>query len=80
MNKRCPFTINLMLHSMGNYLFKHLLGSSTYNANHLLFDNVVMVAADTNNEHHAEWSTGSSVATASTSPSMSETAPSWRHG
>lgn len=54
-NKRCPFTINLMLHSMGNYLFKHLLGSTTYNANHLLFDNVVMVAADTNNEHHAEW-------------------------
>lgn len=55
MNKRCPFTINLMLHSMGNYLFKHLLGSTTYNANHLLFDNVVMVAADTNNEDHAQW-------------------------
>ena len=54
-NKRCPFTINLMLHSMGNYLFKHLLSSTTYNANHLLFDNIVMVAADTNNENHAQW-------------------------
>lgn len=54
-NKRCPFTINLMLHSMGNYLFKHLLSSSTYNANHLMFDNVIMVAADANNEQHAQW-------------------------
>lgn len=53
--KRCPFTINLMLHSMGNYLFKRLLTSSIYSADHLLFDNVVMVAADTNNEGHAEW-------------------------
>jgi esterase/lipase superfamily enzyme len=54
-HKRCPFTINLMLHSMGNYLFKHLLKSATYSADHLLFDNVVMVAADTNNDGHAEW-------------------------
>lgn len=54
-NKKCPFTVNLMLHSMGNYLFKHLLGSSTYTANRLLFDNVVMVAADANNQGHAQW-------------------------
>ncbi|MBT1062602.1 alpha/beta hydrolase [Bowmanella sp. Y26] len=54
-NKKCPFTVNLMLHSMGNYLFKHLLRSSTYNANRLLFDNVVMIAADTNNQGHAQW-------------------------
>ncbi|WP_221620897.1 alpha/beta hydrolase, partial [Aeromonas caviae] len=49
-NKRCPFTINLLLHSMGNYLFKHLLSSTTYHANQLLFDNIIMAAADTNNE------------------------------
>ncbi|MBN2705317.1 MAG: alpha/beta hydrolase [Deltaproteobacteria bacterium] len=54
-HKRCPFTVNLMLHSMGNYLFKHLLKSSTYSADYLLFDNVVMAAADTNNEDHAAW-------------------------
>jgi esterase/lipase superfamily enzyme len=52
----CPFTINLMLHSMGNYLFKGVMESSAYRANrHLLFDNVLMVAADTNNHDHAEW-------------------------
>lgn len=53
--KRCPFTINLMLHSMGNYLYKHLLSSSVYNGERLLFDNIVMVAADTNNRGHANW-------------------------
>ena len=54
-NKRCPFTINTMLHSMGNHLFKHLLKSSTYSTDHLLFDNVIMVAADTINDGHAAW-------------------------
>ncbi|MDF0750977.1 alpha/beta hydrolase [Marinobacter sp. 71-i] len=53
--KHCPFTVNMMLHSMGNYLYKHLLKSSVYNGDRLLFDNIVMVAADTNNENHAEW-------------------------
>jgi esterase/lipase superfamily enzyme len=51
----CPFNISLVLHSMGNYLYKHLLGSSTFNRDLLLFDNVILAAADTNNEDHAEW-------------------------
>lgn len=53
--KWCPFTLNMMLHSMGNYVFKHLLKSSVYRGDLLVFDNVVLVAADTNNESHAEW-------------------------
>ncbi|MDP5206522.1 alpha/beta hydrolase [Alishewanella sp. SMS8] len=52
---RCPFTINLMLHSMGNYLYKHLLSSSVYAGDQLIFDNIVMVAADANNAGHANW-------------------------
>ena len=40
---------------MGNYLFKQLLKSSLYSANELLFDNVVLVAADTNNKDHNDW-------------------------
>ena len=51
----CPFRVSLMLHSMGNYLFKQLLKSTLYSADELLFDNVVMVAADTNNKRHREW-------------------------
>lgn len=53
--KWCPFTVNMMLHSMGNYVFKHLLQSTSYRGDALVFDNVVMVAADTNNAGHAEW-------------------------
>jgi esterase/lipase superfamily enzyme len=53
--KGCPFTVNLVLHSMGNYLFKKVLQSSIYRGTQLLFDNVVLAAADTNNKGHAEW-------------------------
>lgn len=53
--QRCKFTLNLMLHSMGNYLFKHLLTSSVFHSGNLLFDNIIMIAADTNNDDHAKW-------------------------
>ena len=51
----CPFTVNMLLHSMGNYLYKGLLQSSVYRRNLLLFDNIVMAAADVNNQGHAQW-------------------------
>ena len=51
----CPFTVNMVAHSMGNYLFKNTLLSSVYHGRDLLFDNVVLVAADTNNRNHAIW-------------------------
>ena len=54
--KGCPFTVNMVLHSMGNYLFKHVLQSSVFKGGRqLLFDNVTMVAADANNDGHVEW-------------------------
>jgi len=51
----CPFTVNLMAHSMGNYLYKHLLLSTASEGRGMVFDNVVLVAADTNNKDHARW-------------------------
>lgn len=54
-HKWCPFTVNMMLHSMGNYVFKHLLQSTSYRGDALVFDNVILVAADTNNAGHAAW-------------------------
>jgi esterase/lipase superfamily enzyme len=51
----CPFTINLMLHSMGNYLLKQVLKTTAGESNRLVFDNIVMVAADTNNLDHTLW-------------------------
>lgn len=55
MMRECPFTVNLILHSMGNYLFKHYMSSSTYSGNRLVFDNIVMAAADANNAGHVGW-------------------------
>ena len=54
--KGCPFTVNMVLHSMGNYLFKQVMQSGAYaSRGQLIFDNVIMAAADTNNLGHAEW-------------------------
>ncbi len=55
MEEECPFTVNMMLHSMGNYLYKHLLLSSVYTGNRLTFDNIVLAAADANNNEHDVW-------------------------
>ena len=52
----CPFNITLLAHSMGNYLYKKLLTSSSERLScACTFDNVVLKAADTNHEGHAEW-------------------------
>ncbi|MFK7742086.1 MAG: alpha/beta hydrolase [Planctomycetota bacterium] len=55
LEKECPFTVNLALHSMGNYLYKHLLLSTASEGTGLIFDNVVLCAADTNNAEHTRW-------------------------
>lgn len=55
LNKECPFTLNAMFHSMGNYLYKHMLKSSINEGNALIFDNVVLCQADANNSEHAMW-------------------------
>jgi hypothetical protein len=52
----CPFNITLIAHSMGNYLFKKLLTSSSERLSRsCTFDNVILKAADTNHAGHAEW-------------------------
>jgi len=52
----CPITVNIMFHSMGNYLYQHTLQSGSFRSNQtLIFDNVILAAADTNSENHKEW-------------------------
>ncbi len=53
--EQCPSTVNLLCHSMGAYLYKLLLKSTASEARRLLFDNVVLAAADVNNFEHATW-------------------------
>jgi len=55
LEKSCPFTVNFMAHSMGNYLYKHLLMSTASEGTELCFDNVILVAADANNKDHEIW-------------------------
>lgn len=53
--EKCEVTFNFALHSMGNYLLKNLMNSSVYEGETLIFDNVILMAADANNENHAQW-------------------------
>lgn len=55
LEQQCSVRVSLLLHSMGNYLFKQLMKSSIYSGEELIFDNVVMASADANNENHREW-------------------------
>lgn len=55
MMKSCPVKINLLCHSMGNYLFKHTLATSENATSKLVFDNICLVAADANTHNHKEW-------------------------
>jgi esterase/lipase superfamily enzyme len=54
-DRDCKVTLNLLCHSMGNYVLKQALRPSFTPARDLVFDNVCLVAADTNNENHADW-------------------------
>lgn len=54
-NKKCAVSINLLCHSMGNYLLKHTLSTGDNATSKLVFDNICLVAADANNKNHQTW-------------------------
>lgn len=54
--RACPFKVTLLAHSMGNYLYKKMLMSSTERlSSDVVLDNVILKAADANHEKHSEW-------------------------
>ena len=55
LEENCNITLNLMCHSMGNYVLKHATVSSESATRRLVFDNVCLVAADVNNPGHDSW-------------------------
>lgn len=55
LEKQCKVTLNLMCHSMGNYVLKHATRPSGSALRELVFDNVSLVAADANNPEHEQW-------------------------
>ena len=56
--KECKISINLLCHSMGNYLLKYATKPSGSLMRRLVFDNVCMIAADANNKGHKYWVEG----------------------
>ena len=51
----CSVKINLLSHSMGNYVLKHTFSTSENATSQLVFDNICLVAADANNQDHIKW-------------------------
>ncbi len=54
-NSQCNSSINLLCHSMGNYVLKYALMPGNSDAKSLVFDNITLLAADANNKKHDEW-------------------------
>ncbi len=55
MEKQCGLKLSLLCHSMGNYLLKRALSTSETCLDELVFDNICLVAADTNAPKHEHW-------------------------
>ena len=55
LERECKTSVNLLCHSMGNYLLKYALTPSGSSLRELSFDNIALVAADTNNPGHNHW-------------------------
>lgn len=53
--EQCGVTVNLMTHSLGNYLFEHYVLSAEYQAETRIFTNVVLSQADVNSVDHTKW-------------------------
>ena len=51
----CKVSINLMCHSMGCYVLKYATLPAAAKIRTVIFDNVCLVAADTNNHDHIAW-------------------------
>lgn len=51
----CKVTINLMAHSLGDYLLENYVLSQAYQAETRLFTNVVLSQPDVNNVDHTKW-------------------------
>lgn len=55
MARECRVSINMLCHSMGNYVLKYSIFPGSSSLRDLVFDNIALVAADANNDAHAQW-------------------------
>lgn len=52
--ERCAESVNLLIHSLGNYMFRRLVESPVYDRRRLL-RNIVIAASDVDSADHAQW-------------------------
>lgn len=55
LKRDCDLSVSMLCHSMGNYVLKHAMASELAESRKLIFDNVILAAADANNENHRDW-------------------------
>jgi len=55
MEQKCKASLNLLCHSMGNYVLKYASKPGNSSLRGLVFDNIGLVAADANNPGHETW-------------------------
>jgi esterase/lipase superfamily enzyme len=55
LDNHCALKLSMLCHSMGNYVLKHALRPTVTDSRLLTFDNICLVAADTNNRDHRDW-------------------------
>lgn len=54
-SERCRSSFNLVIHSLGNYLFRNFVESSGFTGETRLFDNIILQQADVDNPSHQTW-------------------------
>ena len=51
----CEISFNLLVHSLGNYMFEKFIRAPIFSRETRMFDNIVLNAADVNLESHEQW-------------------------
>jgi hypothetical protein len=51
----CNISLNLLAHSLGNYVIEAFIRQPIFNGETQVFDNVILHQADVDNRRHAEW-------------------------
>ena len=54
----CNISINLLIHSLGNYLVESFIRSPVFSGETRIFDNIIFHQADIDNRKHTEWIDG----------------------
>ncbi len=53
-SERCTQNVTLLIHSLGNYMFRRLVESPVYDRRHLL-RNIIVAASDVDSAQHGDW-------------------------